>query len=131
MARTKFQGVGSKGTSQNFNYIDDSGVGDGPFAVVDVPYQESGTALTVTPASVGIASAQVYSSSDAKKITFHNPSATASIALRPAGAAALNTAGNIQLGPGQTFIVTGVLATQSWFAIATAAATPLTAYREI
>ena len=82
------------------------------------------TAVTVTNASAQcIASSQIRGG-----IIFHNPSATASIAICPTsfGAAALNTAGSITIGPLGTITLDTLRSLDAFNAISSVASSPLT-----
>jgi hypothetical protein len=86
--------------------------------------------ITVTKGSVGVTSAQVVGTNQNRsRIMFANVHATASVAICPTsnGAAALNTAGCLTLGPGMSVILDGdSVSYDAWNAIATGATTPLT-----
>lgn len=85
--------------------------------------------ITVTAVTVGVASAQAIAQNLTRAgIVFHNASATASIAVVPTtfGAAALNTAGSITIGPLGTIVLTDVRSLDAFNAIASAAGAPLT-----
>lgn len=86
--------------------------------------------ITITAGSVGVASAQVIAANQNRtRIMFANVHATQSVALCPTsnGAAALNTAGSITLGPGVAIILDGdSVSFDAFNAIASGAASPLT-----
>lgn len=87
--------------------------------------------IKVTAVTVTNTSAQAIASNNSRSgIIFHNPSATASIALTPTsfGAAALNTAGSITIGPLGSITLTDVRNVDAWNAISSVASSPLTVF---
>lgn len=86
--------------------------------------------ITVTAITVGVGSAQAIGTNPNRtRILFANVHATNSIAICPAsnGAAALNTAGSLTLGPGVAIILDGDSVSYDAFnALASGASTPLT-----
>lgn len=84
--------------------------------------------VTVTAATVGVASASVLAAGTRKYLFMQNVSATASVACRPDnGTAALNTAGSFMLTPGGSRTWEGSATPNGQInCIASAASTPVT-----
>lgn len=95
-------------------------------AVLQLPYNSTGGVTAVT---VGVVSASALAARSApqKLLALDNESITASIACNFGGTAALNTAGNFTIGPGQTRTWSGsYVPLDAINCIASVAASPLT-----
>jgi len=101
----------------------------GQINVNDVSTPTTGTG-GVTAVTVGTSSAQALAAASGNRLTMlalQNVSASASIACNLGGTAALNTAGNFQIGPGQMLTWNSTYIPQDAInCIASAASTPLT-----